>query len=249
MKLNEIIIIPSSDFEGSSEDLMPDDDQEHEEVLEAYKDSVKLPGGSDYTWTYFQNPNALEVYIFDPNMDIRISYDKDLPIIGKFVLERNFNEKYLSVSAVSVHEKYRGKKIGLSLYGLVLATLGKPIISDSTQTIDGAKMWVKIASVPGVKIEALYRGLYKNLDDRSLESFKRNLTLKGLKIFEDILKNNKDKSVEQNIQSFFKDVGGDLFEDDSTKYKFEVQITNQKISNQFFDLYKSQSFVLIATKS
>lgn len=231
MKLNEIIIIPSGDFEGK------DFDSEDEDYKDLFADSVKLPGGSDYRWAYAENESQTEIYIFDPSK----TYLKEIPI-AYTLLEYTKDSEAKTVSSIQVDKNYRGHKIGLSLYGIALSILKYDLISDDLQTPDGVRMWGNIAKVSGVKVCGVYN---KQFTDHYYKNFTKNLTVEGLKVWNETM---SEKISHSDFALFSERIGAKPFNKMKHKFSFPVSLSNAGFSNKYIDIYRSVSIQLYASK-
>ena len=116
-----------------------------------------LPGNNGllYTLDRGEYVNKTEIRIWDPAGQ---SHSSDQPgqLIGKLsvLAERYFPiPNAVSVSAITVDEKYRGRGIAKALYNIVLTVLKRPLLAGDSQTPSGRKMWVSLASMPGVEVK------------------------------------------------------------------------------------------------
>ena len=86
-------------------------------------------------------------------------------VIGKLILskyEGPISNAY-QVQTITVDEDYRGMGIAKALYGIVLHTMGKTLVSGEDQTPGGRRNWVSLARIPGVEVKGLLR-----IDDNEL---------------------------------------------------------------------------------
>jgi GNAT superfamily N-acetyltransferase len=61
----------------------------------------------------------------------------------------------LQVSAITVHEDYRGIGLAKALYGIVLTIMKKTLVSGDSQTPGGRRNWLSLANIPGVEIKGV----------------------------------------------------------------------------------------------
>ena len=144
--LSEIYRIPKSNFEGGKS------------YLSVYgisrNDKQKpLPGGSKFT--YFVNASSDETNVFLVDPTVRKNGSKGL-IIGKLSLEQPIPSfplaNTLQVGIITLREQYRGQGLAMALYGIVLTVLHKNMLAGESQTPDGRKQWLKLASIPGCEV-------------------------------------------------------------------------------------------------
>lgn len=229
MKLHEIKSIPDSDFPGDKDEAIVHDIDDLKELESKAK---KLPGGSNFTWAFDKENNQIAIYIFDPDIKPEVKiHENDPNVIGSLILERG--RLGWTVSQVSVFEEYRGKQIGLSLYGLALDTLKLTLISDIHQTQSGKKMWRSIASIPGTKVTAVFSANETLFDPK-------NLTDAGRSLFNTLPK--------RTLKAFVEKIGGD-YENEQTGMFWEVpvSIVNGEVQNKYINVYGSY-FVQLKAK-
>lgn len=236
MKLLEIINIHADEFEGKKDDFPVLDDRDPADVA-LYKKAKPLPGGSHYTWNLRKNGFQTYVYIFDPEMPDNLKDEGEFPLIGNLSLEKTNNLN--SVDSIAVLPEYRGKKIGLALYGLVLDVLRLPLQSGDMQTPNGKKMWANIASVPGVQISAL-------ITTKVAFFREKNFTPTGLKEWEKIV---QDLGVsDKALAEFVKQIGGHKTNIGRNMNEIPVTFKNGEASNPYVNLYGTYATTLVARK-
>lgn len=160
--LVEIDKIEASSWKGDSRDIRFSLTKDWAKVDLAYKNRKPLPGGSDFTYATINN--GFDILIFSDDAESltpdygRYSPRKiqtSIPVVGHLSLERSHVKGCKQVNLISVVEKYRGQKVGLALYGIVLDILGQTLISGGSQTFKGQQMWANLKSIPGVKVYGL----------------------------------------------------------------------------------------------
>jgi len=121
MKLTEIEKIPAAAFRGYDA-----------KQLSHHKPHLKpLPGNSGYFY-YTYNRNDIGI----------VTPDKENEVASLELDPYSFPIKdAVQVSTITVDPKYRGQGLGLALYGIVLAVLGKTLVSGDMQTPKGRQMW------------------------------------------------------------------------------------------------------------
>jgi GNAT superfamily N-acetyltransferase len=142
----EIERIPQGDF-GDKDTLTP---------MREPRTARPLPGGSGYTYAIQHNGNLKQIMIFDKNaliaeLDVR-------PVNDIFNSYR--------VETVATDPDYRGKGLGLALYGIALSILKLTLRAGKTQTRHGQAMWVKLNQIPGVEVRGLTRELQTEYNPR-----------------------------------------------------------------------------------
>jgi GNAT superfamily N-acetyltransferase len=65
------------------------------------------------------------------------------------------------VEGIVVDPDYRGRALGLALYGLALSELKLTLKAGKTQTRHGRAMWLKLNQIPGVEIRGVTRSRRK----------------------------------------------------------------------------------------
>lgn len=135
MRFYEIARIPVGDF-GDKGTLAP---------MATPRGASDLPGRAGYKWAVQDTGDLKEIMIFDKGnlvaeLDVKPTGDE----LGSYRVE-----------AVSTDPDYRGKGLGLSLYGIALSLLRLPLRAGSTQTRHGQQMWLKLNQIPGVEIRGI----------------------------------------------------------------------------------------------
>lgn len=138
------------------------------------KKAKPLPGNDEFVYAVTDDAKMLKIE--DGHADVAVlifDKEKQKPV-GCLTMEYLKNSKltkklkdlpnHLQEDTISVSEKYRGKKIATSLYGIVLSLIGKVLVSDDMHTTGGEAMWKNLIKIPGVAIYAIVRdsSLFKN---------------------------------------------------------------------------------------
>ena len=128
----EIARIPQGDF-GDKDTLTP---------MSEPRGARPLPGGSGYTYAIQHDGNLKQIMIFDRNnliaeLDVRPTGD----VFDSYRVE-----------TVATDPDYRGKGLGLALYGIALSILKLTLRAGKTQTRHGQAMWLKLNQIPGVQV-------------------------------------------------------------------------------------------------
>ena len=131
----EIERIPQGDF-GDKDTLTP---------MNQPRGARPLPGGSGYTYAVQHDGDLKQIMIFDKNaliaeLDVR-------PVNDVFNSYR--------VETVATDPDYRGRGLGLALYGIALSILKLTLRAGKTQTRHGQAMWLKLDQIPGVEVRGL----------------------------------------------------------------------------------------------
>jgi GNAT superfamily N-acetyltransferase len=140
----EIERIPQGDF-GDKDTLAP---------MREPGSARPLPGGSGYTYAVRQSGNLKEIMIFDQDSLIA---ELDLKPSGDSL-------QSWRVESVATDPDYRGKGLGLALYGIALSILKLTLRAGKTQTRHGRAMWLKLNSIPGVEVRGIARQLQADYD-------------------------------------------------------------------------------------
>ena len=133
----EIERIPQGDF-GDKDTLAP---------MREPARAKPLPGGSGYTYAIQHDGNLKQIMIFNRNnliaeLDVRPTGD----VFDSYRVE-----------SVATDPDYRGKGLGLALYGIALSLLKLTLRAGDTQTQHGRAMWLKLNSIPGVEVSGIAR--------------------------------------------------------------------------------------------
>lgn len=133
MRFFEISRIPVGDF-GDAETITPQPEP---------KGSKPLPGGSGYTYHVDRKGNdRIEITMYDKG---RIIAELDLDELGAPI-------PLWQVATIAAIPEYQGKGVGMSLYGIALSILKLTLVAGETQTMHGARQWLKLSQIPGVEV-------------------------------------------------------------------------------------------------
>ena len=133
----EIERIPQGDF-GDKDTLAP---------MREPRSSRPLPGGSGYTYAVQQSGNLKEITTFAHNN-----------LIAELAVAPSGDSlDSWRVESVATDPDYRGKGLGLALYGIALSILRLTLRAGKTQTRHGRAMWLKLNSIPGVEVRGIAR--------------------------------------------------------------------------------------------
>lgn len=125
------------------------------EVLTKIVSKAKPLPNSEYFYSIIPSThNGATFYDYDISL-----LDPKKQLIGMMTVQIVEDTAY--VKMIELSQLYRGLNIGLSssFYGILLSVLKiKNIVSDSTQTDAGARMWAKVSSIPGVTVMGLMYG-------------------------------------------------------------------------------------------
>lgn len=158
MRFFEIARIPQGDF-GDKDTLLP---------MSEPRGAKPLPGGSGYKYTVQNTGKLVEILIFDQ---------------GKLIAELDLkpsNDPINSyrVESVATDPDYRGKGLGIALYGIALSLLKLTLKAGDRQTANGQQMWLKLNNIPGVEVKGITsvptRQYRKNPGDEVLWNNSRN---------------------------------------------------------------------------
>ncbi len=135
MRFFEIARIPQGDF-GDKDTLLP---------MSAPRNTKPLPGGSGYSYAIQNSGNLKEIMIFDQSK-----------LIAELDLKPTNNPiNSYSVETVATDPDYRGKGLGLALYGIALSVLKLTLQAGDRQTAAGQQMWLKLNNIPGVEVKGI----------------------------------------------------------------------------------------------
>jgi len=199
MRITEIDKIYSRDFDGYDAISFPD----------SQKDRLRpLPGKSGYF--YYLNNTRFQSII---NL---ISPDKKKIIATLKLDPYNFPiPNTVQVDSISVDPRYRGQRLGLALYGIVLTIMGRTLVSGDMQTPDGRRMWTILYNlqrqIPNLSVRGYFTIADYDLDDdKDLPVILGELgveylgTIKNFHMFAfDVSPNATGKELEANIKTKF----------------------------------------------
>jgi hypothetical protein len=110
-----------------------------------YHTSKLLPGYHIYFSQNYLSPGIKRVFLADPK-------DMKLPAV-EIVLHKYGNKGWIS-AATQVMEKYQGSGLGLKLYEALIKDFSLILVSDTIQSLGGAKLWRRLFDVPGIDVYA-----------------------------------------------------------------------------------------------
>ena len=133
MRFYEIAKIPVGDY-GDTDTITPQQEP---------TGSKPLPGGSGYKYhVNRKGSDSLEITLYDQ---------------GRIIAELDLDElrapiPLWQVSNIAAIPEYQGKGLGMTLYGIALSILKLTLVAGETQTMHGARQWLKLSQIPGVEI-------------------------------------------------------------------------------------------------
>jgi GNAT superfamily N-acetyltransferase/pyrimidine deaminase RibD-like protein len=159
MNLDEIESFPSFRAGSTSMNrLSPDPygrwgetDQSAKKNLEQVRKAARQLPGSPYLYTIVPQRShqrsspgkGYYIYVLTP----------DGEVIGG--LDIDDHGKMFEVDKIQVLPKYQGQGLGMSLYGIALSILKKPLVAGTAQTPDSQRAWLRLSQIPGVQVMGL----------------------------------------------------------------------------------------------
>ena len=147
----EIARIPVGDF-GDKDNLVP---------MREPRSSQPLPGGSGLSYHIKSTANKKQITMFDGGQLVA-----EMDLVGSIYPANTWE-----VQGIVVDPDYRGRAMGLSLYGIALSELRLVLKAGRTQTRHGRAMWLKLNQIPGVEIRGVTRARrneYKPKDNNEI---------------------------------------------------------------------------------
>ena len=136
MRFFEIARIPKSQLDGWG-------DADTIEPQQEPKGSKPLPGGSGYKYHVDrQGSDRIEITLYDQG---EIIAELDLEELGAPI-------PLWRVETVVATPNYQGRGLGMALYGIALSVLKLTLVAGETQTVHGARQWLKLSQIPGVEV-------------------------------------------------------------------------------------------------
>ncbi len=136
MRFSEIARIPVGDF-GDKGTLAP---------MARRPKTKMLPGSDRYSYAVNRKTaDFLEIMIFDGD---ELAAELDLS-----ATQDPLNT--WTVETVATDPDYRGRGLGLALYGIALSILKLTLRAGDTQTKHGQAMWLKLNSISGVEVRGI----------------------------------------------------------------------------------------------
>lgn len=215
-KLTEIQKIPSSDYTGAGE-LYADPKKQNYKELPG--DSGLLYSVDDYGF------RGAEVMIWEPRKDALPKQVGALSLSPDYNLPKELNA--LRVETITIDPRYRGKGLGIALYGIPLTILKRPLIAGDMQTPGGRKSWINLNTIPGLQVKG-----YLAIDDD-------NLTIRDPNTAKDKAEQNRiiagNKVKEQAMDIIMGELGGEYIgsNGDFHYFAFDVEpdTTNKELQS------------------
>jgi hypothetical protein len=137
---------------------------DHPGNIERYQEPLKnlkpVPQNPDYYYHYdlFRGMDRLNLTGTDGQFTFyRKINNTTAEMIGYIKFRANNTDglsQAIQVSNTAVDSEYRGRGVGLMMYGVVLG-LGYTIVADESQTPQARRLWAKLAGMPGVTVRGL----------------------------------------------------------------------------------------------
>jgi GNAT superfamily N-acetyltransferase len=216
MRASEIIteygisMIDQYDYQGGEEDIV---DPPH-----TFDNWEPLPGSNRFEYGYDgYGRNRQSIFIRDTAAGITVGQlTLDSLQKGKrFPLPDAFE-----VNAITTHEKYRGKGLGLALYGVALTELKMILVAGHMQTPGGRKNWLKLATIPGCEVLG-----YLFVPDYSLKTKKQPKKLDRWEDKRTDLKNQNATELIDRIMNTGAEYVGTFENSYSKNYMFTFPVT------------------------
>ena len=136
MRFFEIARIPKSQLDGWG-------DADTIEPQQEPKGSKPLPGTSGYKYHVDRKgSDRIEITLYDQG---EIIAELDLEELGAPI-------PLWRVETVVATPEYQGRGLGMALYGIALSVLKLTLVAGETQTVHGARQWLKLSQIPGVEV-------------------------------------------------------------------------------------------------
>lgn len=152
MQINEIEKLKKSDYVGGSGDLLDVNPTKHQpliaiknksgyyyQILKEYKDEISI------TIYYYDKSSKL----IDPRSRLLLKQQSNINLVDS-------SSKLFQSISITTHEDYVGQGLASMTY-LIALSQGWTILSDSVQTPGGIALWVKLNSMPSVKVFGIVR--------------------------------------------------------------------------------------------
>ena len=133
MRFFEISKIPAGDY-GKKGTILPQPEP---------KGTKPLPGSSGYKYHVDRKgSDRIEITLYDQG---EIIAELDLEELGAPI-------PLWRVETVVATPNYQGRGLGMALYGIALSVLKLTLVAGETQTVHGARQWLKLSQIPGVEV-------------------------------------------------------------------------------------------------
>ena len=133
MRFFEISKIPAGDY-GKKGTILPQPEP---------KGTKPLPGSSGYKYHVDRKgSDRIEITLYDQG---EIIAELDLEELGAPI-------PLWRVETVVATPEYQGRGLGMALYGIALSVLKLTLVAGETQTVHGARQWLKLSQIPGVEV-------------------------------------------------------------------------------------------------
>lgn len=132
---------------------------------------LDIPGNSKYQYFNTEGSNSKSIYL----VDIAALNKGKGRLVGKLSL---YNAAWFpldntyQVDTITTDEDYRGKGLGMVMYGIALSIMKLNLLAGELQTPDGRKQWLKLASIPGCEVTGYAMVNDSTFDGKKAEAVK-----------------------------------------------------------------------------
>jgi len=148
MRIDEIYRVPQSLYKGGAEDLTKG--VTNARLREYFRNSKPLPGHKDLRYNIVPLGSQVEVVVIDPAIKTQIIADLILKPKKTFPVANSYE-----IAVANVDERYRGQGLIPAMYDIVLDVLKGNLVSSTTQTPGGRKIWTRLIQDPNIKVQGV----------------------------------------------------------------------------------------------
>ena len=146
--ISEIYRVPQSLYRGGAQDLTKGVTKQR--LQDYFRNSKPLPGHSPLRYNILPLGTRTEIVILDPAVTDQIVGDLILRPKKTFPLPHSYE-----IQVANVDERYRGQGLILALYDIALDRLSANLVTSTTQTPSGRRIWTHLNQDPKIKVQGL----------------------------------------------------------------------------------------------
>lgn len=148
MMLDEVYRVPQSWFKGGAEDLVRGVDAE--KMRAYFRNTRPLPGHKTLRYNILNQGPYTEIVLIDPRVKTRPIANLTLRLKKTFPVANSYE-----IAVAIVDERYRGQGLIFAMYDIVLDKLQGHLVSSTTQTPGGRKIWTSLIQDPRIEVQGV----------------------------------------------------------------------------------------------
>jgi hypothetical protein len=148
MLISEVYRVPQSLYRGGAQDLVKG--MSTQRLRDYFRNSRPLPSRSPLRYNILPLGTKTEVVILDPAVTDQIVGDLILAPKKTFPVPRSYE-----IQVANVDERYRGQGLIMDLYRVALDQLDATLVSSTTQTPSGRRIWTRLIQDPEIEVQGV----------------------------------------------------------------------------------------------